>query len=463
MPPLRQCGFYISESACNAASSSCSWFDGLCQHNAGWTASQIGLFGALNGIGGFIFTPFTGPLTTYFGGNRLHTIFFSSVVALVLAVASHLSFGVVAGAADSNSEGAIAAVLAVRTFLGAPPSLLAVAINLLLGERLSKDLRRLGGSLFNASCGVFLLIMAVLGFAVEKTIDYSVDDGLQVSRRLQIIIGVNTLVSLLLVIVSGMLIQFERARSDASSVGQLQKQQVSESDPLILQNREEPSLNGEHEEGQEEEEAPTDEFPTCSQILAVIFVPFAVFGGGINAQIVYSGYVGAALGIDPLLTNVVTNVANTLMSLVAIFFLGRRSVRVSFRRTFLIGIVGCCMANLVAAFGFSFAPTESARDLVFFLGSCLFFGFFNLAIAPCYYPLCSRAVSAGKYRDHGTAGSLVFEGLLNFSLNFGFPVFVSAFPNRIEGQAFAFFFFAFNLFVSLGILWKVLKKSRDYG
>jgi len=194
-------------------------------------------------------TPLTGPLTTYLGGNRLHTIFLLSIAALVLAVATHLTFGAVAGAADSQSNS-------------------------------------------------------------------------------------NTLVSLLLVVVSGLLIQFERARNEGSSGGrgQLQQQQVNESHPLITKYREEPSLNSEHEEGKEEEEAPTDEFPTCSQVLAVIF-----------------------------------------------------------------------------------------------------------------------------------AGSLVVESVVNFFNVYGFPVFVPAFQSRVEGQAFAFFFFAVNLLVSFGVLWKVMKRSRDYG
>ena len=193
------------------------------------------------------------------------------------------------------------------------------------------------------------------------------------------------------------------------------------------------------------------------QLLRATALPVAQQLTGINALVSFFPIVARALGVPPLAATFGLMAFNCAASVAAMPL----NARVGFRRSFLVGVVGCVAADVAMVGGLALAAEWPRRALCGAASVC-FVAAFELGIGLTYYPLASR-VAAAPHADRGLAWVAAVEGVLSFTTNYLYPVVVAAFPSARDGQLACFAFFAVCGGAVLPVLWHVVPRQSEYG
>jgi len=417
----------------------CVWNGGICEHRAGFTPLQLALITSTLCCGVLAF-PFIDVLTNKLGG-RVHVLLISGVVALAAAVTSHFAY-------FYNQVGLL---IALRVVTGMDLYVQIVTVTAFFGEYVVRTWRRFAGSLFQTSTTIGILATTLIGFLVQNGVDFEVDGAMDVRMRFQFVVGINTICCAALCLLS----------AHALCVSQLEK--PSEEDDTHAENKE----TAEQEEHHQPE--PVSFWEECDgrEWVAATCLPFAQQASGINSVISYAPLLAESANMAPLLGSFLITGANVVFSIVACVF----STRLPFRRTFLLGLFICFVADLLIAISLRISVDVSGShsnhstavsSIVAFGGSLLFILGFASFLSTTYYPLASRAISSRALRDRGLAWALANEAVLSFLTNFFYPLFLATFLDQREGVSVAFFFFSGCSLLALLLLSAFLKKSADY-
>ncbi len=105
-----------------------------------------------------------------------------------------------------------------------------------------------------------------------------------------------------------------------------------------------------------------------------------------------------------------------------------------FRQSYLLGLLGCIVANGLIVGGLLTTAKESVSRHVFCGVSAVFLlAAFELGVGVPYYPLATRAFEA-RFRDRGMVFVIITESLTSMVMNFSYPVVVDAFDEKDTGK-----------------------------
>ena len=413
----------------------CTWYNGGCVTDAGWTPVQQGLLGSLMTVGGLCQSAVASVYLRFKGSVRK-----------MLPVAGIVAFvgSFVLQYALSTPNTALA--LCCRAVSGIGVGMSITYSILYIGFAAPLRYRRIVGSLFSIGVTFGILIMGFVAYyTAESTLDWATVTD--VPRRYQVVLACCT-ASGLLMLVAGLVaftLPMDEAQGgdSAANIGHTTSTaDTGVQTPLQL------AGDADHERRS-----------LLMQALTALALTVSIQWTGINLMISYAPVVATGVGFTPLLTTLIVDAWNFLMCVVAIPIVARFGNC----RCFLVGSLAAVIANATLAIATvpGLFPDQTSQIIVG-IGSLMFIGAFEIGIGVPYYPLTSR-VFQPPYQEVGAVFVLVTEGVLSFINSSTIPLIIDAFSTLKTGQFVTFLVSCGCGLLSFLLLRWQLKESKDYG
>ncbi|RNF00797.1 hexose transporter [Trypanosoma conorhini] len=391
----------VAEAACKA-DSRCSWVyaDKECNNLRGYTPTENGIFASAMILGAMLGSMYCGKFVVVAGHNMTFTV--GGLIAVVSSVMYHVSV-------HCNEFW----VLCVgRLLIGLTISTVYVAGVMYLDQNaIRKHYHKLGVSL-----GLFttfgILLAAVMGLAVGRSIDYKKDANL--GGRMHAICAVSTLLSTCMT-VSGIFLP----------VSKVQFKEFIKIKAKIL-NADEYSL-----------------LQMSGRLALGLVIAGSAQLTGINAVMNYAPTIMSRFGVESLLGNFLVMLWNFLSSFAPILLSNWFTVRQMFLFGSFASSISCLLLCGVPVYPGVAAST--VRNGVAITGIVIFVLSFEIGLAGCFGVL-TQDIFPPSFRPKGASFVMLVQFLFNLIINLCFPIAVervSGGPsaNQDKGQAVAFIFF----------------------
>lgn len=426
-----RCQTFKEESSCTT-NADCNWNynKNNCDNVHGYSAVESGIF-----AGALVLGCMTGGMSGGLIGTKLgpkRCFLTVGVVSLICSVLYHVS------AAINN----LWLLVVARVIIGFMVGICCVAgptyVTINAAPRFSKSI----GVLYQVFTTFGIFFASIVGLVVGQTVEYGGGDQ-KLSARMQAICAFNTLISLILLVMLGVLLPAEDQAADLGA--------------------------------EEVREEPNEREYSWLSMAGPLFLGMVASGTsqmtGVNAVMNYAPTMMDSLGMAPLVGNLVVMAVNFVMTLGSIPLASHFSMRTMFLWGSAVCSVSCLLLCGVPVY--PGVASENVKDGVAITGILIFITAFELGVGPCFYVL-SQDLYPPSFRPKGASWTMFIQFLFNLIINVFYPIATKAVSggpsgNQNKGQAVAFMFFGaigvvcFVLQVFFLFPWEDPKEYTDDG
>ncbi|CUG89880.1 glucose transporter, putative [Bodo saltans] len=412
----------------------CTWSyaDSLCQHAAGYTAVQSGIFSGAMVIGALIGSSAMGQIVNRLGRKK----------AIAICGACALLCSVVVHAASATLLYGL--LIPARLFLGVVVGGLCCVGPMYVDEMVPQDYRNPVGMLFQVFFTGGMLLASLLGFLLNPT-DFTVD--VKMAIRLQGLDAFPTLASLA-VLITGL---FMRESTKWVKDGGSAPVTATETLQLLIKTSYEPTKH--HQQVQQY---------SWRDMKLELFVALALGMAqqmtGSNAIFNYAPNITKSMNLQPLTGNLLVMGWNFFCSVLSIPL----SSKFSMRQMFLTATMAASLSGLMTGIPvYPGVTTEDTRSALAAVGIALFLLAYEIGIGTCFFVL-AQIMFPESFRARGSSFAMVSMFLFNITVTICFPIAVEALSggpsgDQNKGMGITFMFFGVCGLVSWGILYNFLK------
>lgn len=451
------CSVWNTSGACSAAGRGC-YFDhsaARCEHVAGWTPVEQGLFASMLIVGAFLGSSTAATLLNKLG--RRYTI---GLIGL-LSIAATLLLGL------GWSTNHFALLTVSRAVVGLTLGLASVSAPMYCGESASPKYVDTVAVCFQVFLTFGIFTAAALGLAINPAHAVEKDEHLRL--RFQVMNVFSGIFAVALIPAACMVREPARVAPEEASLAEPPPTSPLSPGAEMSAIDHSAAVKGQHEQLLYGDGADNTSFSsvaaedaargsrrdagglTLKEKMAILTKPMvvALFLSaaqqltGINAIMTYAPQMTEHAGLDPLVGNFLVMLWNFVTSIAAIPI----SRRVRPRRMYLTGaVVGSC-ACLVT--GIPTYPgviaSEAGRQACVWIGILGFVAVFEMSLGPQFYPL-SQAIFPERFRSFGCSFTQSVQFVFNIGINFLYPIAQVQLSggrsaNQNKGQAIIFILF----------------------
>ncbi|CUG89022.1 glucose transporter, putative [Bodo saltans] len=402
-----------------------SYDDKLCQHAAGYSAIESGIFSGAMIVGGLIGSLIIPNIVNRFG--RKKCMIGIGVVSILSSILVHI-------ASKTYLYGLL---IAARILFGIAMGALCCVGPMYVDEMVSDDYHKPVGVLFQVFCTFGIMLAALVGLLLNPT-DFTAD--VNMPARFQGFDAIVTLYSVLVLFAGITMEESTKWLRDGGAAAQQSTEVVVSKDPTT----------------------PTKPTLSWSGMKLPLFVAFCLCVAqqmtGINAIMNYAPNITKSMNLKPLTGNFIVMVWNFVTTLASIPIASRVSMRRMFLTGTLIASLACLCTGIPVYPG---VTTNTIRSALSGVGIAVFIAAFEIGMGPCFYVL-SQILFPEWFRNRGSSFTMVTQFLFNIMINVVFPIAVVAISGGIsgdqnKGMGITFIFFGVCGLLSFVVLLKFME------
>ncbi|CUG88290.1 glucose transporter, putative [Bodo saltans] len=400
----------------------CVWTfdDKLCQHAAGYTAVESGIFSGAMIVGGLIGSLIIPSVVNRIGRKKCMIII--GLVSIVSSILVHVASG-------TFTYGLL---IVARILFGIAMGALCCVGPMYVEEMVPDDYRKPVGVLFQVFCTFGIMLAALIGLLLNPT-DFT--KNVDMPARFQGFDAVVTLYAVL-VLVAGL--TMEESTKWARDGG------AAENIQLVSKAT-----------------TPTKTLAWGDMKLS-LFVALCLCIAqqmtGINAIMNYAPNITKSMNLKPLTGNFLVMVWNFVTTLVSIPIASRVSMRRMFLTGTLIASLACLCTGIPVYPG---VTSENTRSALAGIGIAVFIAAFEIGMGPCFYVL-AQILFPDSFRPRGSSFTMVTQFMFNIMINILFPISVVAISGGVSGDQNKGMGITFIFFGVCGLLsWVVLLRFME--
>jgi hypothetical protein len=458
--------FNGDEGAC-AASPGC-FYDNkatTCEHNAGWTAIQDGLFAAMLVIGSVV-----GAGSASFPLKRLGR-------KGTLVLVGSLTIIAVVGEGAGWAANSFALYVAGRFLCGLAMGIVCVASPMYCGEACEEQYKGVIGVTFQLYVCFGILIAGVVGVIISPQHDVTEDENLRL--RLQALNAANILIGLGVILVGCVIRETGLTAVCADSVAQelyaienggLNQSPTKKSDYDLYNGPvdADDGVSGPTRVWTDEGAAHSAAGPTSLSFPVALFVAVLLAAAlqmtGINAVMNYAPRLTSSAGLAPLTGNCIVAAWNFVSAVIAVPIARKAGPRQMFLTSAFFSSLACLLTALPMYPGILGDLSDSVRHPLILCGILFFVLAFECGTGPGFYVL-AQAIFSDEKRDFGCSFANVWQYIFNVTVVFCYPIAVQGLSggksgNQEKGQGIALFFFGGLGMIVTAVLFKLLPDPR---